>query len=80
MNISGEDIFYLIICVIGVILSFVWIKYVCKFCFNNEYRSTVKKNIHETVMHEFMCIFVPAPILVGISSIITIIYIFIGII
>lgn len=78
MNISGEDIIYLVICTIGVISSFKWIECIYKFCFNDKYRQTVQKDIHAKVIHEFMCIFVAAPILVGISSIIIIICIFTG--
>ena len=78
MNISGEDIIYLVICIILVIASFKWIECVCKFCFNDKYRQTTKKNIHETVLHEFMCIFIAAPILIGISSIIIIVSILTG--
>ena len=78
MNISGEDIIYLIICIIGVIASFKWIVCVYKFFFNDKYRQTAKKDIHETVLHEFMCIFIAAPILIGVSSIIIIVSIFAG--
>lgn len=78
MNISGEDIIYLIICVIGAVSSFKWIECVYKFCFNDKYRQVVQKDIHAKVLHEFMCIFVPAPILVGVSSIIIMVSIFVG--
>ena len=73
MNISGEDIVYLIICIIGVIASFKWLECVYKYCFNDKYIQTVRKDIDVKVMHEFMCIFAVAPVLVGISSIIIII-------
>ena len=79
MNISVEDIIYLIICIISVIASFKWFVCVYKFCFNDKYRQTIKKNIHETVVHEFLCIFIAAPILVGVSSIIIIVNILTGI-
>ena len=80
MNISGEDIVYLIICIIGVIASFKWLECVYKYCFNDKYIQTVQKDIDAKVMHEFMCIFAVAPVLVGISSIIIIVSIFTGII
>ena len=83
MNISGEDIVYLIIliiCIIGVITSFKWLECVYKYCFNDKYIQTVRKDIDVKVMHEFMCIFAVAPFLVGISSIIIIVSIFTGII
>ena len=73
MNISGEYIIYLIICVIGLITSFKWFECVYKFCFNDKYIQTVQKDIHAKVLHEFMRIFAIAPFLVGISSIIIII-------
>lgn len=79
MNLSGEAIIYLVICAIGVISSFKWIACIYKFCFNDKYKQTVQKDIHAKVLHEFMCIFVAAPILVGISSIIIIISILTGI-
>ena len=79
MNISGEDIIYLIIGIIGVIASFKWIVCVYKFCFNEKYKQTVQKDIDAKVLHEFMCIFIAAPILVGISSIIIIVSILTGI-
>lgn len=79
MNLSGEDIIYLVICTIGVISSFKWIECIYKFCFNDKYKQTAQKDIHAKVLHEFMCIFAAAPILVGISSIIIIISILTGI-
>jgi hypothetical protein len=79
MNISGEGIIYLIICTIGVISSFKWLECVYKFCFNDKYRQAAKKDIHETVLHEFMCIFIAAPILIGVASIIIIVSILTGI-
>ena len=78
MNISGEDIIYLIICIVGALSSFKWLECVWKYCFNYKYRQTVQKNIHTKVFHEFMGIFVAAPILVGISSIIIIVSILTG--
>ena len=80
MNISGEDIIYLILCIVGAIAAFIWITCVCKVCFNDKYRQTVQKDIDAKVMHEFMCIFIAAPILVQISSIIIIFSILTGII
>lgn len=79
MNISGEDIIYLIICIIGAVSSFKWLECVYKFCFNDKYRQTAKKDIHETVLHEFMCIFIAGPILIGVASIIIIVSILTGI-
>ena len=79
MNLSGEDIIYLVICTIGVISSFKWIECIYKFCFNDKYKQTAQKDIHAKVLHEFMYIFAAAPILVGISSIIIIISILTGI-
>ena len=78
MNISGEDIICLIICIIGAASSIKWLECVCKYCFNAKYRQTAQKNIHAKVLHEFMCIFIGAPIMVGISSIIIMIRIFAG--
>lgn len=78
MNISGEGIIYLIICTIGVISSFKWIECVWKYCFNDKYKQPVQKDIHAKVLHEFMCIFIGAPIIVGVSSIIIMIRIFAG--
>lgn len=78
MNISVENIIYLVICTIGAISSFKWLEYVYKFCFNDKYKQTVQKDIHAKVLHEFMCIFAAAAILVGISSIIIIVCIFAG--
>jgi multisubunit Na+/H+ antiporter MnhB subunit len=78
MNISGEDIIYLVICTIGLITAFKWLECVYKYCFNNKYKQTVQKNIHAKVLHEFMCIFIGAPIMVGVSSIIIMIRIFAG--
>ena len=78
MNISVENIIYLVICIVGVIASFKWIECVWKFCFNDKYKQTVQKDIHAKVLHEFMCIFAAAAILVGISSIIIIVCIFAG--
>ena len=80
MNISGEDIIYLILCIVGAIAAFIWIACIWKYCFNAKYRQTVQKDIDAKVMHEFMCIFIPAPILVGVSSIIIIFSILTGII
>lgn len=79
MNISVENIIYLVICIISIIASFKWIECAYKFCFNDKYRQTVQKDIHAKVLHEFMCIFIAAPILVGISSIIIIVSILTGI-
>lgn len=76
MNISGEDIIYLVICTIGIIAAFKWLQCVYKVCCNDKYRQTVQKDIHAKVLHEFMCIFAPMPILVGISSIIIMVCIF----
>ena len=78
MNISGEDIIYLVICTIGAISSFKWLECVWKFYFNDKYKQNVQKDIHAKVLHEFMCIFAAAAILVGISSIIIIVCIFAG--
>ena len=79
MNISGEGIIYLIICIIGAVSSFKWLECVYKFCFNDKYRQTVQKDIHAKVLHEFMCIFAVAPILTGVASIIIIVSILTGI-
>ena len=78
MNISGEDIIYLILCIIGAIASFKWLECVYKFCFNDKYRQAVQKDIDAKVLHEFMCIFIAAPILIGVSSIIIIVSILTG--
>lgn len=78
MNISGEGIIYLVICTIGAVSSFKWLECVCKYCFNSKHRQTVQKDIHAKVLHEFMCIFIGAPIIVGASSIIIMIRIFAG--
>lgn len=78
MNISGEDIIYLVICIIAVVSSFKWLECVWKYCFNDKYRQAAKNNIHETVLHEFMCIFIGAPIMIEVSSIIIMIRIFAG--
>lgn len=78
MNISVENIIYLVICIISIIASFKWFVCVYKFCFNDKYRQTVEKDIHEKVMHEFLCIFICAPIIVGVSSIIIIVSILTG--
>lgn len=79
MNISVENIIYLVICIISIIASFKWFVCVYKFCFNDKYRQTVQKDIDAKVMHEFMCIFAVAPVLVGVSSIIIIVSILTGI-
>lgn len=78
MNISVENIIYLVICTIGAVSSFKWLECVYKFCFNDKYKQTVQKDIHAILLHEFMCIFAAAAILVGISSIIIIVSIFTG--
>lgn len=69
MNISVEDIFYLIICGIEIMLSFTWIKCVYKYCFNDKYKRVVQM-AHARLWHEFIVALVPIPILVGILSII----------
>ena len=79
MNISGEDIIYLIICIISAIVSFKWLECVYKFCFNDKYRQAVQKDIDAKVWYEFMCIFAVIAILVGILSIIIIVSILTGI-
>ena len=78
MNISGKYIIYLIICIIGAIASFKWLECVYKFCLNDKYRQTIQKDINAKVLHEFMCIFAAAAILVGVLSIIIMVSIFIG--
>ena len=79
MNISGEDIIYLVICIVGAIASFKWLECVYKFCFNDKYRQTVQKDIDAKVLHEFMCIFAVIAILVGVASITIIVSILTGI-
>jgi hypothetical protein len=69
MNISVEDIVYLIICGIEIILSFKWIKCVYKYCFNDKYKRVVQK-MNARLLYEFITALVPIPILVGILSII----------